>query len=227
MSRGKPDKASKDFNASCPSTSNFCVVDNEVTSKISKGLMVLVGISTGLVGPFTYLASNTDVETDDTMADASILINKILSLRVFNDPAEPDKMWKASVKDIDGEILCVSQFTLYGNTTKGNKPDFHKAMGAESSREFYHNFLEQLKNTYKPEKIQGNPAVCDAFFLSAKLYMRKDGRFGAVMNVSLTNEGPVTFTIDSRKFEYVDSNSSSGKKSDKKGSAPTPKSPSP
>jgi len=51
-----------------------------------------------------------------------------LSLRVFNDPANPDKMWKASVKDIDGEILCVSQFTLFANTTKGNKPDFHKAM---------------------------------------------------------------------------------------------------
>jgi D-Tyr-tRNAtyr deacylase len=51
-----------------------------------------------------------------------------LNLRVFNDPADPEKMWKASVKDIDGEILCVSQFTLFGNTTKGNKPDFHRAM---------------------------------------------------------------------------------------------------
>ena len=51
-----------------------------------------------------------------------------LSLRVFADPSNPEKMWKASVKDIDGEILCVSQFTLLANTTKGNKPDFHRAM---------------------------------------------------------------------------------------------------
>jgi hypothetical protein len=51
-----------------------------------------------------------------------------LTLRVFDDPANPGKMWKASVKDIDGEILCVSQFTLMANTSKGNKPDFHRAM---------------------------------------------------------------------------------------------------
>ena len=55
-----------------------------------------------------------------------VFINTSLSLRVFNDSS--DVMWKASIKDIDGEILCVSQFTLMANTTKGNKPDFHKAM---------------------------------------------------------------------------------------------------
>ncbi|GLB34603.1 putative deacylase [Lyophyllum shimeji] len=94
-------------------------------------------------------------------------------------------MWKASVKDIDGEILCVSQFTLMANTTKGNKPDFHRAMSTEPSRELYATFLEELGKAYKAEKI-------------------KDGRFGAMMNVSLTNEGPVTFTLDSRKFEYAE-----------------------
>lgn len=56
-----------------------------------------------------------------------------LSLRVFSDPSDPSSMWKKNVKDIDGEILCVSQFTLLANTTKGNKPDFHRAMvGSES-----------------------------------------------------------------------------------------------
>ncbi|KAK7467551.1 D-tyrosyl-tRNA(Tyr) deacylase [Stygiomarasmius scandens] len=164
-------------------TSASVTVENEVISQISKGLMVLVGIG-----------------TDDTLADASILINKILSLRVFNDPANPDKMWKASVKDIDGEILCVSQFTLFANTTKGNKPDFHKAMPTVPSRELYHSFLEQLKKSYKPEKIQ-------------------DGRFGAMMNVSLTNEGPVTFTIDSRKFEYVNSPQAKDENKRKEGSS--------
>ncbi|XP_006457811.1 hypothetical protein AGABI2DRAFT_176400 [Agaricus bisporus var. bisporus H97] len=143
-------------------------VDNEIISKISKGLMALVGIG-----------------TDDTEADITSITNKIVNLRVFNDSADSNKMWKASVKDIDGEILCVSQFTLLANTTKGNKPDFHKAMSTEPGRIMYATFLERLGQAYNPEKIQ-------------------DGKFGAMMNVSLTNEGPVTFTIDSRKFEYVD-----------------------
>jgi D-tyrosyl-tRNA(Tyr) deacylase len=80
-------------------------------------------------------------------------------------------MWKASVKDIDGEILCVSQFTLMANTTKGNNPDFHNAMvsifsillahnpniyqSTEPSRELYARFLEKLGNSYHPDKIKG------------------------------------------------------------------------
>ncbi|KAE9395380.1 D-tyrosyl-tRNA deacylase [Gymnopus androsaceus JB14] len=149
-------------------TAASVTVDNEVISQISRGLMVLVGIG-----------------TDDTSADSSVLINKILNLRVFDDPVDFGKMWRASVKDIEGEILCISQFTLLANTSKGNKPDFHRAMSASSSQEMYAAFLEQLQRAYKAEKV-------------------KDGRFGAMMNVSLTNEGPVTFTLDSRKFEYVD-----------------------
>ncbi|KAF8077609.1 D-Tyr tRNAtyr deacylase-like domain-containing protein [Lyophyllum atratum] len=149
-------------------------VDNHVISQISKGLMILVGIG-----------------SDDTMTDVLALSKKILSLRVFSDLNDPEKMWKASVKDIDGEILCVSQFTLMANTTKGNKPDFHRAMSTEPSRVLYATFLEKLGQAYKPDKIQ-------------------DGRFGAMMNVSLTNEGPVTFTLDSRKFEYVDPLRTSG-----------------
>jgi len=144
------------------------VVDNNVISRISKGLMVLIGIA-----------------SDDTIADVLTLTKKIISLRVFSDPSDPENMWKASVKDIGGEILCVSQFTLMANTAKGNKPDFHRAMSTEPSRELYAVFLEKLGQAYKPEKVQ-------------------DGKFGAMMDVNLTNEGPVTFTLDSRKFEYVD-----------------------
>jgi len=140
-------------------------VNNEVVSEISRGLMVLVGIS-----------------VDDNASDIEVLAKKILSLRAFSDPS--GHMWTASVKDIQGEILCVSQFTLLANTSKGNKPDFHRAMPADQSRAMYASFLQFMSTQYTPEKI-------------------KDGKFGAMMNVSLTNEGPVTFTLDSRKFEYI------------------------
>ncbi|KAF5386635.1 hypothetical protein D9615_001522 [Tricholomella constricta] len=165
-------------------TSASVTVDNQVVSRISKGLMVLVGIG-----------------SDDTMTDVLALSKKILNLRVFSDPTDPGKMWKANVKDIDGEILCVSQFTLMANTTKGNKPDFHRAMATEPSREMYTTFLEQMGQAYKPEKIQ-------------------DGRFGAMMDVSLTNEGPVTFTLDSRKSEYVDPLGTPGVGTPKKAATP-------
>lgn len=64
-------------------------------------------------------------------------------------------MWKASVKDVDGDVLCVSQFTLLANTTKGSKLDFHRAMGADASRVMYASFLERMRHLYRPEKIQG------------------------------------------------------------------------
>ncbi|KAH8106953.1 D-tyrosyl-tRNA deacylase [Cristinia sonorae] len=140
-------------------------VDGETVSSIGRGLMVLVGIG-----------------ADDTATDIETLSNKILTLRVFPDAT--GSMWKASVKDVEGDVLCVSQFTLLASTQK-NKPDFHRAMATEPSRQLYATFLERMGQIYSPEKI-------------------KDGRFGAMMNVSLTNEGPVTFTLDSRKFEYVD-----------------------
>ncbi|KAI0315242.1 D-Tyr tRNAtyr deacylase-like domain-containing protein [Amylostereum chailletii] len=141
------------------------IVDNEIVSQISRGLMILVGIG-----------------GDDTSADIDVLSKKILTLRVFEDAAS--SMWKANVKDVGGEILCVSQFTLMANTSKGNKPDFHRAMPSDQSRAMYISFLDKMRSLYPADKI-------------------KDGRFGAMMNVSLTNEGPVTFTLDSRKFEYV------------------------
>ncbi|KAF5331039.1 hypothetical protein D9619_005268 [Psilocybe cf. subviscida] len=111
-------------------------------------------------------------------------------------------MWKSSVKDIDGDILCVSQFTLLANTSKGNKPDFHRAMATEPSRALYGTFLEALGKAYKPEKIRGilfdhGPSR------DTNLDCSLDGKFGAMMSVTLTNEGPVTFTLDSRKYEYV------------------------
>ena len=132
-------------------------VDNEVISRISQGLMVLVGIGSGLCSLYDLYGFLPWVfsRIDDNDTDVSTLSKKMfvvqyiffrnrslgtfliirfmssfysLSLRVFADPSNPGKMWKSNVKDIDGDILCVSQFTLLANTTKGNKPDFHRAM---------------------------------------------------------------------------------------------------
>jgi len=112
-------------------------VDNEVVSEISRGLMVLVGIG-----------------VDDNVSDVENLTKKILSLRVFSNPS--GDMWKENVKDIQGEILCVSQFTLMANTSKGKKPDFHRAMSADQSRAMYASFLQYMGTQYSPEKIKGN-----------------------------------------------------------------------
>ncbi|KAF8323409.1 D-tyrosyl-tRNA deacylase [Clavulina sp. PMI_390] len=143
-------------------------VGDELVSSIGKGLLVLIGIG-----------------SDDVQADIDTLTKKILTLRMWPDP-KTDAAWKMNVKDIEGELLCVSQFTLMANTTKGNKPDYHRAMAPELSRAMYASVLDKLGASYDAAKI-------------------KDGRFGAMMMVSLANDGPVTFTLDSRKYEYTNS----------------------
>lgn len=148
-------------------------VSDELVSSIQSGLCVLVGIS-----------------RDDTEKDMDYMTRKLLNIRLFEDDAQSsggDSKWMKSVVDRDLEILCVSQFTLQ-STLKGNKPDFHAAMGGEQSRAFYDNFLYKLRKAYKPEKI-------------------KDGRFGAYMQVDIQNDGPVTILIDSKK----DQQSATGK----------------
>ncbi|KAL0819073.1 hypothetical protein ABMA28_008346 [Loxostege sticticalis] len=133
-------------------------VNGEVISSIEQGLCVLIGIS-----------------SSDTIKDMEYIVRKLLSVKVFDD--ESNTKWKKTVVDKDYELLCVSQFTLY-NTWKGNRPDFHNAMSAEKSKEFYDQFLQMLKDAYQPDKI-------------------KDGQFGAYMQVSIQNDGPVTFEIES------------------------------
>ncbi|ORX96130.1 D-tyrosyl-tRNA deacylase [Basidiobolus meristosporus CBS 931.73] len=139
-------------------------VDGKQVSSINNGICVLIGIA-----------------VTDTQKDLEHMVKKILNVRVFND--ENDRPWTKSVKDLDLEILCVSQFTLYGKTTKGSKPDFHDSMKSDTSRAFYEEFLKKLGAAYNPSKIQ-------------------DGVFGAHMVVSIANDGPVTLELDSRKFDY-------------------------
>ncbi|KAM3718004.1 D-aminoacyl-tRNA deacylase [Dirofilaria immitis] len=101
-------------------------------------------------------------------------------IRMFPN-TETNKRWDKSIKDLGLEILCVSQFTLY-SLLKGNKLDFHRSMTPTESQQFYQNFINELRKAYVPERI-------------------KDGRFGAVMNVQIENDGPVTLILDSKNKE--------------------------
>ncbi len=136
-------------------------INNALYSSIDKGLMVLVGIE------------DADIETD-----ADWLAGKLVNMRIFSDA--DDKM-NLSVKEINGDILVVSQFTLHASTQKGNRPSFIKAARAEKAVPVYEYFCKKI--TLESGK------TC------------KTGVFGADMKVSLVNDGPVTITIDSRNKE--------------------------
>ncbi|CAO1625853.1 unnamed protein product [Parajaminaea phylloscopi] len=88
--------------------------------------------------------------------------------------------WKSSVVEFEGEILCISQFTLHARTVKGTKPDFHRAMNGTEAKGIYDAFLKRLGEVYRPERI-------------------RDGAFGEMMSVSLTNDGPVTLIVDTKE----------------------------
>lgn len=133
-------------------------IDGNIKSSIGSGLLILLGI-----------------ENKDSIDDIQWLCNKLLSLRIFND--ENQKM-NLSIKEIEGEILLISQFTLHASTKKGNRPSFINAAPPTISIPFYEQFIQQLNILY-PNKI-------------------KSGQFGGDMKVSLINDGPVTIIIDSK-----------------------------
>ncbi len=136
-------------------------INNSVKSKIGKGLMLLVGF-----------------ENEDDENDIVWMSNKIISLRIFDDN---EGIMNLSLKDVNGELLVISQFTLHAKTKKGNRPSYIKAAKPEIAIPLYNQFVKQLQ-----ENIKINI---------------KTGEFGADMQISLINDGPVTIVIDSKNKE--------------------------
>ena len=133
-------------------------IDNKIHSSIEKGLLIFIGI-----------------EDADSDADINWLVSKMVNLRIFNDA---DGVMNLSVKEIGGEVLIVSQFTLHASTKKGNRPSYIKAARPEIAIPVYQNFLSEIEELL-PQKIFS-------------------GVFGADMKVSLINDGPVTIMMDSK-----------------------------
>ena len=131
-------------------------IDNKVYNEINNGLMILVGFTEG-----------------DNSSDIDYCVKKIVNLRIFDDEFG---VMNKSILDINGEILSISQFTLYADTKKGNRPSYIKALKGELSTKLYDEFNNKLN-----EHIN-----------------TKTGIFGAEMEVSLINDGPVTIIIDSK-----------------------------
>ncbi|MBR2241262.1 MAG: D-tyrosyl-tRNA(Tyr) deacylase [Clostridia bacterium] len=134
-------------------------VDNKITGKIEKGFLVLIGIT-----------------HNDTNEIADTMVKKLLNLRVFSD--ENDKM-NLALRDVNGKLLLVSQFTLYANCKRGNRPDFLNAAKPNYANELY----EYIKEKCEKEG-----------------YEVETGVFGADMKVELVNDGPVTIILDSEEL---------------------------
>ena len=136
-------------------TKGQVLVENKTVGSIGPGLVVLLGIKKG-----------------DIIESVDYLVEKIINLRIFGD--ENDKMNKSLI-DIKGEILLVSQFTLYGNCVKGRRPSFENAEDPKRAKELYELFIQKLK--------EKNISV-------------QTGEFGAMMQVEIHNDGPVTFVLE-------------------------------
>jgi D-tyrosyl-tRNA(Tyr) deacylase len=139
-------------------TSSRVLVNENVIGEIGIGFNVLIGIS-----------------KEDTLEDLNYIKDKIINLRVFHD--ENDKM-NLSLIDVKGEILVISQFTLYGDCRKGRRPNFMEAQGGDEAKKLYEEFLKLLKMS--DLKVES-------------------GEFGADMKVNINNDGPVTILLDSKR----------------------------
>jgi D-aminoacyl-tRNA deacylase len=142
-------------------------VDGEVVGRIGPGLLVLVGVA-----------------ADDTPERARWLAEKTVNLRVFNDPqGRMNKSILEAGPEVEAGILCVSQFTLYGDCRKGRRPSYDKAAPPEAARRLYYLFLDSLRDLLRGSNVSV-----------------QTGQFQAMMDVDLVNDGPVTLLLDSEKL---------------------------
>jgi D-aminoacyl-tRNA deacylase len=148
---------------------NNAVVDipeDNYSAKIGRGMLILLGIKTG-----------------DTIEDTIFVADKCSNLRIFSrrDAFAEDENGKMniSIKEINGEAMVISQFTLYGETAKGNRPSFIEAAKPDEAIPLYEKFLDRMRENLGSNKI-------------------KSGIFGAMMDVTLTNSGPVTLIVNSK-----------------------------
>ena len=135
------------------------VIEGEEVARIGHGLLVFVGVA-----------------TDDDSSDVDYLVRKVSQLRIFDDS---EGVMNLDVRQVDGEVLVVSQFTLQAATRKGNRPSYIHAAGEAVAVPLYEEFKQKLAT------VIGKPIPC--------------GRFGADMKVSLLNDGPVTIWLDSKE----------------------------
>ncbi|CAB9510591.1 D-aminoacyl-tRNA deacylase 1 [Seminavis robusta] len=134
-------------------------VEEKKVSTIGNGIMALVGI-----------------HENDAQADLDYCCKRLLGCKLWEN--DNGALWRQGVKQKGYQVLCVSQFTLYGTLTKKNQPDYKRAMKAVPAQELYNTFLNMLRENYQADKIA-------------------DGVFGAMMDVELINDGPVTIVIES------------------------------
>lgn len=144
-----------------------------VIQRVTQGKVTVAGSTVGSIG--AGLVVLLGVQNDDAEKDADFLADKISGLRIFND--EKGKM-NLSVRDVNGSALVISQFTLCGDTRKGRRPSFIHAADSEKGEQLYEYFMDRLSKKSVPVE---------------------SGTFGAMMDVELVNEGPVTFALDSRE----------------------------
>ncbi len=135
------------------------IKEENYSASIGKGMVILLGVKEG-----------------DSEKDVLFVADKCANLRIFED--DEGKM-NLSVKDVKGDVLIISQFTLYGNTRKGNRPSFTAAAKPEAAKRLYELFIERMKENIGREKV-------------------KAGIFGAMMSVKIINNGPVTLIVESK-----------------------------
>lgn len=138
------------------------IPDKNYNAEIKKGMVILLGI-----------------RYDDNENDVNLIADKCCNLRIFEDKNEKMNL---SIKDIDGEVLIISQFTLYGDAQKGNRPSFTEAARSDIAIPLYEKFVQRMKLNLVESKV-------------------KTGVFGAMMKVKIINDGPVTILIESKSKE--------------------------